>query len=247
MSDEDERNARHTEAMHALKAERDAMMQEKREGQGLLMVHTGDGKGKSTAAVGMIVRALGWGQRVGVVQYIKGKWITGERQFFRQFSDQVRWEVMGEGFTWDVADRQRDIAAARAAWAVSLEMIADPGLSLVVLDELNVALRYDYLDVAEVVAALQARPVDKHVCVTGRNAKPELLAVADLITEFTPARHPFEQGFKAQQRRLDGGDMVVKAADALSPPGLSRAYSVDAGWLGGEGGPLLDAKGRRHG
>jgi cob(I)alamin adenosyltransferase len=199
MSDEDERNARHAEAMRALKAERDAMMQEKREGQGLLMVHTGDGKGKSTAAFGMIVRALGWGQRVGVVQYIKGKWITGERQFFLRFPDQVRWEVMGEGFTWDVADRERDIAAARAAWATSLEMIADPDLSLVVLDELNIALRYEYLDIAEVVAGLQARPPAKHVCVTGRNAKPELLAVADLITEFTPVRHPFEQGFKAQR------------------------------------------------
>lgn len=199
MSDEDDRNASHAEAMRALKAERDAMMQEKREGQGLLMVHTGDGKGKSTAAFGMIVRALGWGQRVGVVQYIKGKWITGERQFFRRFPDQVRWEVMGEGFTWDVADRERDIAAARSAWATSLEMIADPDLSLVVLDELNIALRYDYLDVAEVVAGLRGRPAAKHVCVTGRNAKPELLAVADLITEFTPVRHPFEQGFKAQR------------------------------------------------
>jgi cob(I)alamin adenosyltransferase len=199
MSDEAERNARHTEAMHALKAERDAMMRDKREGQGLLMVHTGDGKGKSTAAFGMVVRALGWGQRVGVVQYIKGKWITGERQFFRRFPDQVRWEVMGEGFTWDVADRERDIAAARAAWATSLEMIADPDLSLVVLDELNIALRYDYLDIEEVVVGLQARPADKHVCVTGRNAKPELLAVADLITEFAAVRHPFEQGFKAQR------------------------------------------------
>ena len=199
MSDEDDRNARHAEAMRTLKSERDAMMQEKREGQGLLMVHTGDGKGKSTAAFGMVVRGLGWGQRVGVVQYIKGKWITGERQFFRRVSDQVRWEVMGEGFTWDTADRERDIAAARAAWATSLEMIADPDLSLVVLDELNIALRYDYLDVAEVVAGLTTRPAAKHVCVTGRNAKPELLAVADLITEFTPVRHPFEQGFKAQR------------------------------------------------
>lgn len=198
--DEDgDRNARHAEAMHALKAERDAMMAEKREGQGLLMVHTGNGKGKSTAAFGMIARALGWGYRVGVVQYIKGKWITGERQFYRRFPDQVRYEVMGEGFTWDVADRERDVAAARAAWAKSLEMIADPELKLVVLDELNIALRYDYLDVAEVVAGLTARPADKHVCVTGRDAKPELLAVADLITEFNAVRHPFEAGFKAQR------------------------------------------------
>jgi len=199
MTQDDDINARHAEAMHALKAEREALMAEKREGKGLLMVHTGDGKGKSTAAFGMVARALGWGYRVGIVQYIKGKWITGERQFFTRFPDQVRYAVMGEGFTWDVADRERDITAARAAWAISLEMIADPDLHLVVLDELNIALRYDYLDVAEVVAGLQARPVDKHVCVTGRNAKPELLAVADLISESIAVRHPFEQGFKAQR------------------------------------------------
>lgn len=199
MTSDDDRNARHTQAMHELKAERDVMMAAKRDGQGLLLVHTGDGKGKSTAAFGMVARALGWGHRVGVVQYIKGKWITGERQFFNRFPDQVRYAVMGEGFTWDVADRERDIAAARTAWATSLEMIADPTLHLVVLDELNIALRYDYLDVAEVVAALKDRPVEKHVCVTGRNAKPELLAIADLITEFVQVRHPFEQGFKAQR------------------------------------------------
>jgi cob(I)alamin adenosyltransferase len=199
MDETEDRNARHAEAMRALKAERDALMAEKREGAGLLMVHTGDGKGKSTAAFGMIARALGWGYRVGVVQYIKGNWITGERQFFRKFPDQVRYEVMGEGFTWDVADRERDVAAAEKAWAVSREMIADPDLHLVVLDELNIALRYDYLDVNEVAATLAARPVAKHVCVTGRNAKPEILAIADLVTEFVQVRHPFEQGFKAQR------------------------------------------------
>ena len=198
-SDPKDIEARHAEAMHALKAERDSLMTTKREGQGLLMVHTGDGKGKSTAAFGMVARALGWGLNAGVVQYIKGKWITGERQFFRRFPDQIRYEVMGEGFTWDVADRAKDVAAAQAAWAKSLEMIADPELHLVVLDELNIALRYDYLDVAQVVAALQARPADKHVCVTGRNAPPELLAAADLITEFIAVRHPFEAGFKAQR------------------------------------------------
>ena len=198
MSEQD-RNAEHARAMHALKAERDAMMAEKREGQGLLMVHTGDGKGKSTAAFGMVVRALGWGHKVGVVQFIKGNWVTGERQFFRRFPDQVRLEVMGEGFTWDVADRRRDIAAAEAAWRTSLAMIADPELNLVVLDELNIALRYDYLDVTQVTEALKARPKAKSVCVTGRNAKPELLAIADLVTEFKAVRHPFEQGFKAQR------------------------------------------------
>ena len=195
----DDRDAKHNAAMGALKVERDALLATKREGRGLLMVHTGDGKGKSTAAFGMIARALGWGLKVGVVQYIKGKWITGERQFFQRFPDQVRYVVMGEGFTWEVADRARDVAAAKAAWTTSLEMIADPSLHLVVLDELNIALRYDYLDIDEVVAGLQGRPADKHVCVTGRNAKSQLLAVADLITEFQPVRHPFEQGFKAQR------------------------------------------------
>jgi cob(I)alamin adenosyltransferase len=198
MSEQD-KNAEHARAMKALKAERDAMMAEKREGEGLLMVHTGDGKGKTTAAFGMVARALGWGYKVGVVQYIKGKWITGERQFFTRFPDQVRYAVMGEGFTWDVADRERDIAAARAAWAKSLEMIADPELHLVVLDELNIALRYDYLSLDEVLAALKARPADKHVCVTGRNAPQALLDAADLVTEFQAVRHPFDAGFKAQR------------------------------------------------
>jgi len=195
----DEVNAKHAEAMKALQAEREALMATKREGAGLLMVHTGDGKGKSSAAFGMVARALGWGYRVGIVQYIKGKWITGERQFFAKFPDQVVYRVMGEGFTWDTQDRERDIAAAQAAWRMSLEMLHDPALHLVVLDELNIALRYDYLDVAEVVAGLQGRPPEKHVCVTGRNAKPELIAAADLVTEMTLVKHPFEQGFKAQR------------------------------------------------
>ena len=191
--------AEHTRAMQALKAERDALMAEKREGGGLLMVHTGDGKGKSTAAFGMVARALGWGLKVGVVQYIKGKWVTGERQFFARFPDQLTWRSMGEGFTWETQDRARDVAAAEAAWKLSLEMIHDPALDLVVLDELNIALRYDYLDVAEVAAALKARPAGKHVCVTGRNARPELIEIADLVTEMTLRKHPFEQGFKAQR------------------------------------------------
>jgi len=192
-------DAEHTRAMKALKAEREALMATKREGAGLLMVHTGDGKGKSTAAFGMVARALGWGYKVGIVQYIKGKWITGERQFFAKFPDQVTYKVMGEGFTWDTQDRTRDVAAAEAAWEMSLEMIADPSLHLVLLDELNIALRYDYLDIAKVVEGLKARPPEKHVCVTGRNAKPELIAIADLVTEMTLVKHPFEQGFKAQR------------------------------------------------
>jgi cob(I)alamin adenosyltransferase len=191
--------AEHTRAMKALKSERDALMAAKRDGAGLLMVHTGAGKGKSTAAFGMVARALGWGYRVGIVQYIKGKWITGERQFFAKFPDQVAYHVMGEGFTWDTQDRARDVAAAEAAWKTSLELIHDPTLNLVVLDELNIALRYDYLDVTVVAAALQARPPEKHVVVTGRDAKPELIEIADLVTAFTQVKHPFEQGFKAQR------------------------------------------------
>jgi cob(I)alamin adenosyltransferase len=194
-----EQNRLHTEAMKALKAERDAIMATKTQARGLVMVHTGEGKGKSTAAFGMVARALGWGMRVGVVQFIKGKWKTGERLFFQRFPDQVRFEVMGEGFTWDTQDRARDIAAAEAAWATSVEVLNDPALDFVLLDELNIALRYDYLDVDRVVAALAARPPAKHVCITGRNAKPELLAIADLVTEMTLKRHPFDQGFKAQR------------------------------------------------
>lgn len=199
MSDEAEKNRAHAEAMKALKAEREALMADKTREQGLLIVHTGDGKGKSTAAFGMAARALGWGQKVGIVQYIKGKWVTGERRFFARFPDQVRWAVMGEGFTWDTQDRARDIAAAEAAWARSLEMIADPDLALVVLDELNIALRYDYLDVEAVATGLAGRPRDKHVVVTGRNARPQILEIADLVTEMSLVKHPFGQGIKAQR------------------------------------------------
>ena len=138
-------------------------------------------------------------QRVGIVQYIKGKWITGERRFFARFPDLVRLEIMGEGFTWDTQDRARDVAAAQAAWEKSVEMIADPELDFVLLDELNVALRYDYLDLATVVAALKDRPRDKHICVTGRDAKPELMEIAELVTEMTMIKHPFQQGIKAQR------------------------------------------------
>jgi cob(I)alamin adenosyltransferase len=199
MTDETELNRRHAEERKAVKAERDLMMQSKTLTGGLLLVHTGEGKGKSTAGFGMVARALGWGQRVGVVQYIKGKWVTGERRFFARFPDQIRFEIMGEGFTWNTQDRARDIAAAEAAWEKSLEMIADPELDFVLLDELNVALRYDYLDLGKVVAALKDRPRDKHVCVTGRDAKPELMEIAELVTEMRMIKHPFHQGIKAQR------------------------------------------------
>ena len=198
-NDETERNAAHTAAMKALKAERDSMMAEMREGGGLLMVHTGDGKGKSTAAFGMLARALGWGQKVAVVQFIKGKWITGERQFFRRFEDQVRYHVMGEGFTWETQDRARDIAAAEAAWTVVRELLQTEGLNLLVLDELNIALRYEYLDRAQVIADLKARRPELTVCVTGRTAHPDLIEAADLVTEMTLVKHPFQQGVKAQR------------------------------------------------
>ena len=199
MSDEEQKNAEHKAAMQALKTERDAVLAEKVDAPGLLLVHTGDGKGKSTAAFGMVARALGWNQKVGIVQYIKGKWITGERQFFKRFPESVRYEVMGQGFTWDTQDRARDIEAAEAAWKTSVEMLHDPELDLVLLDELNIALRYDYLDIDKVVADLKARPRDKHVVVTGRNAKPQLIEIADLVTEMTLVKHPFEAGIKAQR------------------------------------------------
>ena len=200
MSDaEDDKNRVHADAMKALKAERDEMMRTKTEKHGLLMVHTGDGKGKSTAAFGMIARALGWGLKVGVVQFIKGKWKTGERQFFARFPDQLRWEVMGEGFTWETQDRARDIAAATAAWETTRRMIADPELDFVLLDELNIALRYEYLSLADVVADLQARPMEKHICITGRDAKPELIEIADLVTEMHLVKHPFQKGMRVQK------------------------------------------------
>jgi cob(I)alamin adenosyltransferase len=196
-SSDEERNRAHYEAMRTLKVERDALVRDKVQGQGLLLVHTGDGKGKSTAAFGVVARALGWGMKVGIVQFIKGKWVTGERRFFSRFPDQLTFRVMGEGFTWDTQDRARDVAAAKAAWEMSLAMLADLELDLVLLDELNIVLRYDYLDIAAVVAALEARPRDKHVCITGRDAHPDLIAIADLVTEMTLVKHPFDKGIKA--------------------------------------------------
>jgi cob(I)alamin adenosyltransferase len=166
--------------------------------KGLLMVHTGAGKGKSTAAFGLALRMLGRGHRVGVVQYIKGAWHTAERDALTMFGEQVSWHTMGEGFTWETQDRARDIAAAGRAWQKSLELMADPSFGLVILDELNVALRYEYLDLSEVVAALRGRRPGLHVDVTGRNAKAELVEAADLVTEMTLVKHHFAAGVKAQ-------------------------------------------------
>lgn len=192
--------AGHKERMRALKAEQDGKRRAATDpGRGLVLVHTGNGKGKSSSAFGVIARSLGWGKRVGVVQFIKGAWVTGERRFFDRFPDEVTWHTMGEGFTWDVADRDRDVAAARAAFAKAAEMMASGEYDLVVLDEVNIALRYDYLDVADVLAALEARSARTGVILTGRDAKPELIAYADLVSEMGEVKHPFQAGIKAQK------------------------------------------------
>jgi len=172
-----------------IKAAKDKLYASKTVEKGLLMVHTGTGKGKSTAAWGLVMRTLGHGQRVGVVQFVKGRRETGERQFLERFSDLVTVKVMGEGFTWETQDKQRDIAAARAAWAEAKAMFADPAYHLVVLDELNIVLRYDYLEIREVLSDLARRPPMQHVVATGRNAKPELIEAADLVTVKSSARY----------------------------------------------------------
>jgi len=189
---------RHRAKMAKRKAVQDAEVAEKTVEKGLLIVHTGPGKGKSTAAFGLALRMLGRGHRVGVVQFIKGAWHTAERDALAAFGDQVSWHTMGEGFTWETQDLKRDVAAAERAWAKSLELIADPSFGLVILDELNIALRYEYLDLGTVVAALMARRAGLHIVVTGRNAKPELIAAADLVTEMALVKHHFAAGVKAQ-------------------------------------------------
>ena len=187
-------------AIGAMDAEVAPVTQDRQaEEKGLLIVNTGPGKGKSTAAFGLALRMLGHGRRVGVVQFIKGAWGTGERDAFAAFGDRVVWHTMGEGFTWETQDLRRDIAAAERGWDKACALLADPTLSLVILDELNIALRYDYLDLAAVVATLTARRPDLHVVVTGRNAKPELLAAADLVTEMVQPKHHFAAGVKAQE------------------------------------------------
>ena len=195
---EEEINRRANEKSAKRKAARDRMMATKTIEKGLLIVHTGKGKGKSTAAFGLAVRAIGHGFKVGIVQFVKGKWETGERGVLARFPDLVTIKTMGEGFTWETQDRARDIAAARAAWQQAILMLEDPAYRLVLLDELNIVLRYDYLPVGEVVARLARRRRDLHVVVTGRNARDELIAAADLVTEMTMIKHPFRDGVKAQ-------------------------------------------------
>jgi len=189
---------RHRAKMVNRKAAQDKEVAGKTVEKGLLIVHTGPGKGKSTAAFGLALRMLGNNRRVGVVQFIKGAWSTGEQPALALFGDRVVWHTMGEGFTWETQDLTRDIAAAEKAWAKALDLMADETIGLVILDELNIALRYDYLDLDKVVAALQARRPDLHVVVTGRNAKPALIEAADMVTEMTLVKHHFKAGVKAQ-------------------------------------------------
>ncbi|MGO9135618.1 MAG: cob(I)yrinic acid a,c-diamide adenosyltransferase [Methylovirgula sp.] len=191
---------RHKDKMQKRKAAQDQEVAAKTIEKGLLIVHTGKGKGKSTAAFGLILRALGHGWKIGVVQFIKGAWQTGERRVLEErFADLIAWHTMGEGFTWETQDRARDITAAEAAWQKAQALMADPAVRLLVLDELNIALRYDYLPVAEVAATLTARRPDLHIVVTGRNAPQALIEAADLVTEMALVKHHFAAGVKAQE------------------------------------------------
>jgi len=196
----DDTDARHAEKMRKIKAARDKMMQTKTEEKGLIMVHTGPGKGKSSSGFGMIMRCIAHEMPCAVVQFIKGNWDTGEKTFLRErFADECQFIVSGEGFTWETQDRARDVAAAEAGWAKAKELILNPDIQFVMLDEINIALRYDYLDIDEVVEfLLTQKPQMTHVLLTGRNAKPELIEAADLVTEMSLIKHPFRDGIKAQ-------------------------------------------------
>lgn len=197
---EAERNARHAEKMRKLKAAHDRIIAEKTIEKGLIMVHTGAGKGKTSAALGMVFRHIAHGLRTAVVQFTKSPdWVTGEAVLLRRFPDLCTFEIMGDGFTWDTQNRAQDIASARAGWERAKTLIRDPAYRLVMLDELNIVLRYEYLPVDEVVAFLQAeKPRDTHVVITGRNASPALIEIAELVTEMTLVKHPFRDGVKAQ-------------------------------------------------
>jgi cob(I)alamin adenosyltransferase len=189
---------RHAEKMAKKKAARDKIVAAKTEERGLIIVHTGKGKGKTTAAMGMAVRCIGHGMKVGIVQFVKGVWETGERRVLAAFPELCVMQAMGEGFTWDTQDLQRDMAAARRAFDAAKAMIADSSFRMVILDELNIVLRYGYLPLDEVLQTLREKPRDVHIVVTGRNAKEELIEIADLVTEMTLVKHPFRGGVKAQ-------------------------------------------------
>ncbi|MBF9051955.1 cob(I)yrinic acid a,c-diamide adenosyltransferase [Roseobacter sp. HKCCD9010] len=197
----DDVTQRHNEKMKRIKAARDEMMKTKTEEKGLIIVHTGPGKGKSSSGFGMIMRCIAHGMPCAVVQFIKGNWDTGEKTFLRErHAEECRFFVSGEGFTWETQDRERDITAAENGWRIAKEQILDPEIQFVLLDEINIALRYDYLDIDEVVAfLLSEKPPMTHVCLTGRNAKPELIEAADLVTEMALSKHPFKEGVKAQK------------------------------------------------
>lgn len=195
---EEEINQRHAEKMAKKKAARDKMIATKDKEGGLLMVHTGKGKGKTTAAMGLAARAVGNGKRICIVQFVKGVWNTGERIVLEKFPELCVMKAMGEGFTWDTQDRERDIAAAQAAWDYAKEVMADPSFDMVILDELNIVMRYDYLDLDDIIGTLKNKRDDLHVVVTGRNAKEELIEIADLVTEMTQVKHHFRSGYKAQ-------------------------------------------------
>ena len=196
-SDEDARNARHQARMARKKAVVDIKIAEANRDQGVLLVHTGNGKGKSSAGFGMLARALGHGMRVGVVQFIKGAFSTGEEAFFRRFPE-VDYHVMGEGYTWETQDRERDIAAAQAAWGKAAAMLADPALQLILLDELNIAFKHHYIDVNDVITALHIRPAMQHVIITGRGAPQALIDIADTVTEMVVIKHAYAAGIRAQ-------------------------------------------------
>ena len=200
-TDEAARNEAHNQKMRKIKEARDKLMATKTEEKGLIVVHTGAGKGKSSSGFGMIMRCIAHQMPCAVVQFIKGTWRTGERNFLEQrFAEDCIFVVSGEGFTWETQDRARDIAAAEAGWKKAKELIKNPEIQFVMLDEINIALRYEYLDIDEVVEfLLTEKPPMTHVVLTGRNAKEELIAAADLVTEMTLVKHPFRDGIKAQK------------------------------------------------
>ncbi len=199
MTDENTDKSHQTQMKEMQQEHRKKIRERKKADRGLVLVNTGDGKGKSTAAFGTIIRALGWGHSVAVVQFIKGNWKVGEREFFKRFPDLVTWHTMGEGFTWDTQDRERDIAAASAAWAKAKNLLQAGDYDLVVLDELNIVLRYDYLDVEDILEGLDQRDNRTSVIITGRNAKQPLMDYADLVSNIDVVKHPFDNGIKAKQ------------------------------------------------
>ena len=198
-AEDPDRDARHKARMERKKEIVDAKIAAAQDERGVIVITTGNGKGKSSSGFGMVVRALGHGMRTGVVQFIKGAQPTGEEMFLRRFPDECAFHVMGEGYTWETQDRARDVAKAEAAWEVARSMLRDPGIGLVLFDELNIALKLHYLDVEQVIADLRARPPMQHVVITGRGAPPALVEAADTVTDMTPVKHAFQQGIKAQR------------------------------------------------